>query len=212
LEDLYNNFGINFNYPFVGSIVVGSDFKLGGIVTETDKVAIPIPGTVITEVPLSSLKSFFPQGYRFRSTMGGFFYWESGGRENATFNGTVQCTDCMNIYGFSVNDLNYTQDNRFWIKWIRLNNLIEIYSYGYLKDYNSTTGNGIIKIYLYQTYLSGVFTFSLVDDNYLNQMNITDCFNRTILYNESLMIKMNGVNSYYNASGTMVFPQYLENQ
>ena len=136
LQDIYNNFGIDYYYPFIGSIVVGSDFKLSGIITETDKVAIPIPGSVITEVPLSSLKKFFPKGYKFRSTMGGFYIWELGGRENATFNGTVQCTDCMNIFGFSKDDLNYTQDNRFWIKWIRLDNLIEIYSYGYLKDYN----------------------------------------------------------------------------
>ena len=209
-DELYKYFGVSSNFTSEGSLIIGNDLKLGGIVLEGNTIAIPIPGSVVTVISYDLLPTFFPFGYRIKNCTGKFYLWVTGGLENATFNGEVVCTNCQNEYGFSEEDFFFTENNRFWVKYgSMMNNTLGVFSFGYLSNYNEKNGKGIIKVYLYLYYYKGYKIYSFVNDSFLNQMNITDCRNLTVLYNESLWIKVDTLEGYYNSTGTMIFPRTL---
>ena len=162
-QELFYGFGVEANSTSEGSLIISKDFKLGGVVIWDDRVVIPIQGSIITQIPINQIDKFFPNGYIIKNSTGNYYLWGNG-LENSTFNGDVVCTDCQNEYGFSENDLFYSENNRFWIKWGRMIGL-DIFSFGYLSNYEKTTGKGIINIYMYYANSSEFYNYSLMNNH-----------------------------------------------
>ena len=201
LSDFLSSYGSTLKAPYCGSLIIGNDLKYAGIGLnyDTQTFAIPIPGSVVTEVPISYLPKFFPKGYTILKSPE-ISYMIGNGLENSTFDGYQSCKNCIMWFIFP----NWTDDfltqNIFWQKYSNSNPYF-MDQYGYLEDYSSTSKRGLVKIYMYHIIYNSKDYYQFVDQSPFNEYNIHLLENGSIAYDGSLFIKFLNKTSIYNFYG-----------
>lgn len=204
-QDFISSYGSKTNITWEGYLIIGNDLKLGGMVMawgDVITVAVPIPGSTITNVPLNQLNKYFPNGYTILESKS-MEYTYGNGRENSSFNNQKICENCY--AGFSFADdlgVDIFQPNFFYLKWAFSNiRGINFEAYGYLKQFESKTNNGLVKIYSYMTEYQGSINHYFTDDRYSNFYNISTKDRNNFTYKGSLWAEIANSSQYYNFSG-----------
>lgn len=201
LSDIFDNYGSRIKDPYCGSVIIGIDLKLAwiGLTYDTQTFAIPIPGSVVTEVPINYLQKFFPKGYIILKSSE-ISYMLGIGYENGTFDTGEICYNCLSYFTFS----NYTDDflsvNAFWEKYSNSFPYM-MYQIGYVEDFSSTEKRGLIKIFMYHIVYNSKSYFKLVDNSPFNEYNIHILSNGSIAYDGSLFINFLNISLVYSFYG-----------
>ena len=202
-KDYLNSYGTKINKGFEGDLIIGNDSKLGGIFLDTDNsVAIPIPGGKITEVSISQLSKYFPNGFTILDSKSSEYFFGYG-EENSTYNNETICMNCTSGFGFADDmDVNIFQINVFWNKYM-ISNIkgIDFDLYGYLKEFDFKFYKGQIEIYFYQSFDQKVVNYYLINDKYPHQIYISYTDHKTLKYDGSIMAEHNNSSYFYNFSG-----------
>lgn len=200
-SDFMTNYGSIGGNPFRGSLVIGNDFKLSGIglSPKNNSVAIPIPGSVITSVPVSNLSKFFPNGYTVIQSPYEF-YLLGYGYENSTYNSQIACNDCMTYFSFPNNTDDVYSQYIFFEKFSGATPFL-LTVYGYLQTYSSSFGIGEVAVYFYRTIYNDSDVYSLVDEQYYNKYSITNHRDWNMTYTGSVYVHFLDQQGYYNFTG-----------
>lgn len=202
-KDFISSYGTKVDQQDLGYLVIGKDAKLGGIVlSPIDSVALPIPGGKITKVPFPQLSKYFPNGYIILSSKS-IEYGYGFGRENSTYGEAQVCNYCYAGFMFSDGwEVSPFQINAFWEKWIIANVVhLDFKTFGYLKEFDFNSYQGLIKIYLYHAYGEDIENYYVANDKYPNFIYLSSSDHKNFTYNGSLMAEIPNYSYYYNFTG-----------
>ena len=204
-SDFLSNFGTEVDYPYGGSVILGKDGNLGGIIKQTgDYPVIPIPGSEITEIQINLLNRLFPKGYVIRLSPTSMNFWGNG-TENLSLNGYLFCSNCSILMGFTNVYKDFLFPNNVFYKSIWNNDkTFWMNTYGYVENYNDSTNKGTIKIQFYSFPVGQDFKYFYIDEKYGNEIQI-DMSSGLLEYQGKFMSIYNGTPSLMNFTGTYNF-------
>ena len=194
------SYGFKVSTIIHGDLIIGNDSTLGGICCEGN-VIIPVPGSVVTKVPIMNLPKYFPKGYtilRNNKTM-----------DNIPFDGNIfgtihdgkYCSPCE-VQLKNYKDINiFTQLSIFWLDQVPTNGGLYVDFYGYTKDYNNITKRGTLMATYYQSSTdNSYYPLELNNDNTIRfQM---DSYN-DLIFSGNILLYFHGFTGFYNFTGVM---------
>jgi len=202
-NDFLTTYGTKIDKPHEGSLIIGNDLQLGGIVLPSlSNVALPIPGSYITSVPFTQLSKYFPKGYTMLSSKEALYMYGSG-RENSKYGESIVCDNCYAGFGFADDeDINPFQLNNFFEKW-NLANITRLYFYlyGYIKEWDPKQYSGKVIIYFYRVNGEGADSYYLINDQYDNFILFSSANHRNFSFEGSLYAEIPNYPNFYNFTG-----------
>lgn len=188
-----------------GSLIIGNDTKLGGII-DFNKVVIPIPWDKIHLVDRSDLLKYFPRGYTIFNQRNPYDNIFGSGKEVGTFGTNGFCYSCDIILYMK----NYTGilniNNGFWLQMANPsthNGNIDMF--GFLLLYDPITMTGKFKITFYETQFYGVFErkYYILDDSHKNDIYFSIENFSVMRINGSIFIDWMSDKEFYNFTGNI---------
>ena len=203
-KDFMNSYGRKVDKPEEGYLIIGNDFKLGGMVLELiSTVALPIPGSVITKVPFSQISKYFPNGYTILASKDSEFIFGYGG-ESSTYGEIQICgKNCLAGFGFADDDSVFPfQLNNYLEKWI-LSDIVRLdfTLYGYLEEWDSNIYKGRINVRFYEVYGEGMANYFLINEKYPHYIFINAPDHKNFTYYGSIYAEIPNYSEFYNFTG-----------
>ena len=193
------SYGTKISQFYEGSLVVGNDANLGGIVIMSGNVAIAIPGSQVTFVPIDQIDKFFPKGYTilYNRDPKETYFW--GDNQSSTLTNLLICPQCFSEF-LSIQDdpANVQVNYPYRITIYNYDIPFQLHMYGFVQSFDSTQKKGVMKVNWYQIPAKGQSSMFLADPNYSNLVQVILNANNTISLQGSVYIIFVSVKGIYN--------------